>query len=71
MKADTPFLRRIHGAMPRGYGVIGATAVLHGPAGRVLNKWRDAVHFNNLSPGAVQPGGAEDGLRTGANRTSR
>ncbi len=30
--------------------VIGATAVLHGPAGRVLNKCETPCSFNNLSP---------------------
>ena len=30
--------------------VIGATAVLHGPAGRVLNKCQTPCSFNNLNP---------------------
>jgi len=30
--------------------VIGATRVLHGPAGRVLNKCQTPCSFNNLNP---------------------
>jgi serine/threonine protein kinase len=39
-----------HGAIHVVTDVIGATAVLHGPAGRVLNKCETPCSFNNLAP---------------------
>src|SRR5260370_12824957 len=39
-----------YGAIHVVTGVIGATAVLHGPAGRVLNKCQTPCSFNNLNP---------------------
>jgi len=39
-----------HGAIHVVTDVIGATAVLHGPAGRVLNKCETPCSFNNLNP---------------------
>jgi serine/threonine-protein kinase len=39
-----------HGAIHVVTDVIGATATLHGPAGRVLNKCETPCSFNNLAP---------------------
>src|SRR5260370_18376421 len=41
--------------------VIGATAVLHGPAGRVLNKGQTPRSFNNLNPAQDTLGEQQDG----------
>jgi hypothetical protein len=39
-----------HGAIHVVTDVLGATAMLHGPAGRVLNKCETPCSFNNLTP---------------------
>jgi eukaryotic-like serine/threonine-protein kinase len=39
-----------HGAIHVVTDVIGATAILHGPAGRVLNRCETPCSFNNLNP---------------------
>ena len=42
--------------------VIGASAILHGPAGRVFDECQTPCSFNNLVAGAIQPGSEEGRL---------
>jgi hypothetical protein len=44
--------------------VIGATAVLHGPAGRVLNKCQTPCSFNNLNPAQYSLEVQKDGYQS-------
>jgi hypothetical protein len=44
--------------------VIGATAVLHGPAGRVLNKCETPCSFNNLAPARYSLEVQKDGYQS-------
>jgi len=44
--------------------VIGATAVLHGPAGHVLNRCETPCSFNNLSPSRYSLEVQKDGYQS-------
>jgi serine/threonine protein kinase len=51
------------GAIYVGTGVAGATAILHGPRGRVLNQCQTPCNFNNLFPGQYSLEVRKDGYR--------
>jgi len=53
-----------HGAIHVVTDVIGATAVLHGPAGHVLNKCETPCSFNNLSPSRYSLEVQKDGYQS-------
>ncbi len=53
-----------HGAIHVVTDVIGATAVLHGPAGHVLNRCETPCSFNNLSPSRYSLEVQKDGYQS-------
>jgi hypothetical protein len=53
-----------HGAIHVVTDVIGATAVLHGPAGHVLNKCETPCSFNNLNPARYSLEVQKDGYQS-------
>jgi hypothetical protein len=53
-----------HGAIHVVTDVIGATAILHGPAGRVLNKCETPCSFNNLNPARYSLEVQKDGYQS-------
>src|SRR5271154_4208326 len=52
-----------HGAIHVVTDVLGATAILHGPAGRVLNQCKTPCSFNDLNPNRYSLEVAKDGYQ--------
>jgi len=69
-KARTPFLERDAERFHIVTDVIGATALLRGPAGHVLSKCETPCSFNNLSPSQYSLEVQKEGYQPVANRAA-